>query len=78
MEILKPYHMICENLGLKPRSYSQLWNYLQECKRDNLLSIKMTNKNTRGRKALIEILEIDLKKLEDILKNMLKSKGIDL
>jgi len=42
LEIIKIYNMICENIGLKSRSYSQLWNYLQEFNRESLILIKVT------------------------------------
>lgn len=78
IEILKSYLLLCENSGLKPRSYSQLWNYMQEHKKDNLITVSMKSKDIKGRRALIEISDIPLPKLEEIIINILNSKGIKI
>ena len=51
------YYMICENIGLKPRSQSQLWNYLQELKRENIVLIKIISEGIKGRRAIINIFD---------------------
>ena len=78
MEILKSYLVLCENTGIKPRSYSQLWNYLQEHKRENLITINLKSKEIRGRRALVEIHDIPLPKYEEIIIDILNSKGIKI
>ena len=76
IEILRRYQVICENYGLHPRSNSQLWNYLQEFKRESIVIIEILGEKIRGRRALIQIPEIDLKKLEKIVTDILQSKGL--
>ncbi len=76
LEILKRYQIICENLGLNPRSNSQLWNYLQEFKRESIIVIEVLSEKIKGRRALIQIPEINLSKLENIIIEILKSKGL--
>ena len=78
MEILKSYLVLCENSELNPRSYSQLWNYMQELKKDNLITVSMKSKNIKGRRALIEIPDIPLLKFEEIIISILNSKGIKI
>ncbi len=78
LEILKPYLILCENAGLRPRSYSQLWNYLQEYKKEKLIYVKLQSKSIRGRKALIEIPDIPLLKFERIVRDILNSKGVKI
>ncbi len=77
-EILITYKMICENLNLKPRSYSQLWSYLQELKSENIVSIKIESKNNRGRKSKIEVPFFSLQILEKVITDLLISRGIKL
>ncbi len=77
-EIIKLYHILCENTEIKPRSYSQLWHYLQEYKKENLVSLKLQSKEIKGRKTLIEIHGIPLPKFEEIIENILSSKGIKI
>ncbi len=74
--ILKRYRIICENLELNPRSNSQLWNYLQEFKRESIVIIEIISEKVKGRRALIQIPEINLLKLEDIIIKILQSKGL--
>ena len=78
MEILKSYLVLCENTGMNPRSYSQLWHYLQEHKRENLITINLKSKEIRGRRALVEIQDIPLPKYEEIIIDILNSKGIKI
>jgi cell division control protein 6 len=77
-DVLKSYYMLGENTGIKVRSYSQLWNYLQEFKKENILSIKILSEKIKGRKSLIEISDIPLPILEDYLLKILNSRGIKL
>jgi cell division control protein 6 len=74
-ECISIYKMICENVEIKCRSYSQLWNYLQEFKRDNFISVLIQSESFKGRKGLIEITGFSLFKLETELIRILKSKG---
>jgi Cdc6-like AAA superfamily ATPase len=78
IEIMKRYYIICENLGLKPRSNSQLWNYLQEFKRENIVLINVISEKIKGRRALIQIPEINLPKLENVIIEVLNLKGINI
>ncbi len=75
-EIVNSYIILCENSGLKPRSYSQLWNYIQEYKRENIVSVRLQSEQIKGRRAYIEIRDIPLLKFEDLIVNTLNSKGI--
>ncbi|MHA1883826.1 MAG: Cdc6/Cdc18 family protein [Promethearchaeota archaeon] len=78
VDILKTYHILCENLGLTRRSNSQLWNYLQGFKKESIVLVKIQSENIKGRKASIQILEINLPKLENIIIKLLESKGINI
>ena len=77
-EIMQLYEVICESLKIKPRSYSQLWNFIKELKKDNLISVKIKSKDIKGRKAFIGILEIPILELERKIINILKTKDIIL
>ncbi|MFX1356729.1 MAG: Cdc6/Cdc18 family protein [Promethearchaeota archaeon] len=75
-EVLDTYSVICENVSIEKRSYSQLWNYLQYFKKEDIISVNIKSDSIKGRKALIEILNISLKKFENSIINILQSKGI--
>ncbi|TFF90440.1 MAG: hypothetical protein EU548_02990 [Promethearchaeota archaeon] len=74
--VLEDYSLLCENLERTPKSYSQLWNYLQEFEREDLINLSIVSGNIIGRKAFIEILDTPLLKLKKIIYNILKTKGI--
>jgi len=78
LEITNSYFILCENLGIPPRAHSQLWNYLQEFKREYLISMEIKSESIRGRKALISVQDIPISKFEDILVNILQTKGIKI
>ncbi|MFW9879225.1 MAG: Cdc6/Cdc18 family protein [Candidatus Thorarchaeota archaeon] len=78
LDIFGRYQIICENLGMNSRSNSQLWNYLQEFKRESIITIKVLSERIKGRRALIQIPEINLSKLENIIIEILKSKGLNV
>jgi cell division control protein 6 len=76
LEITNSYLIICENLGIHPRSHSQLWNYLQEFRREYLIAMEIKSESIKGRKALISVQDIPISKFEDFLVNILQTKGI--
>jgi cell division control protein 6 len=78
LEMTNSYLVICENLGIRPRSHSQLWNYLQEFKRDYLISMEIKSEAIKGRKALISIQDIPILKFEEIIIEILHTKGVQI
>jgi cell division control protein 6 len=78
MEITNSYLILCENLGIPPRAHSQLWNYLQDFKREYLISMEIKSESIKGRKALISVQDIPISKFEEILVEILQTKGINI
>ena len=76
--IINEYYLICENANKKPKSYSQIWNYLNDFNRDGIITVSIKSKNISGRKSLIKIQEMPLKKLEIQILNKLKESEIAL
>ena len=77
-DALKSYNMVCENLGLRPRSHSQVWNYLQEFKRDNIVVADIISEKIKGRHAIIKITDLSLPNLEKNTIEILNSKGFKI
>ncbi|MFX1500742.1 MAG: Cdc6/Cdc18 family protein [Promethearchaeota archaeon] len=77
-EVIKRYYVICENSGLKPKSNSQLWHYLQEFKRENIIITKIISETIKGRRAIIKIPDLSLRNLEKNTIEMLNSKGVEV
>lgn len=74
--ILDKYIYFCKLTGLNPKSYSQIWNYLQEYKMHDLIFTNVESKNIRGRRALIGISQDFLPKFEENVMNVLSYKGV--
>ena len=77
-EALKSYKIICESLCLKPRSHSQVWNYLQEFKRENIIETCVISEKIKGRHAIIKIPNFSLPNLEKNAIDILNSKGFKI
>jgi cell division control protein 6 len=77
-EIIEFYNILCENLNKRPKSYSQLWNYLQDFKREDILSISIKSESIKGRKAFINVQDVGLSTFEKVINRILNIKGIIL
>jgi len=77
-EITESYFMLCENLGIQPRSHSQLWNYLQEFKRECLITMKIVSESIKGRKTHISVQDIPISKMQELLIERMDSEGIKI
>ncbi|MFX1327106.1 MAG: ORC1-type DNA replication protein [Promethearchaeota archaeon] len=73
---LRNYYIICENIRLNPRSHSQIWNYLQEFKRESIVKLQIMSKGIIGRRTIIEIPDLSLSNLEKKIIETLNSKGV--
>ncbi|MBY9019761.1 MAG: AAA family ATPase [Candidatus Lokiarchaeota archaeon] len=77
-EITESYLMLCESVGIKPRSHSQIWNYLQEFKKEYLITMENVSESIKGRKAHITVQDIPISKYKDILLEIMEVKGIKI
>ena len=77
-EITESYLILCENLGIQPRSHSQLWNYFQEFKKEYLITMEIISESIKGRKAQITVQDIPISKYKELLLEIMKTKGIKI
>ena len=77
-DVFEDYKDICNHSGIPPRAYSQVRNYIQECKKDTILKVDNVSKGIRGRRTIIEMPDIPLNKLVLNITSILESKGITL
>jgi cell division control protein 6 len=77
-EITESYLLLCESLGIESRSHSQLWNYLQEFKREYLITIEIISESIKGRKAQITVQDIPISKFKEFLLEVMETKGIKI
>ena len=50
-QIQEVYNTLCETNGISPRSYQQIWNFLQEFKKQNIISINTKTVSNKARKT---------------------------
>ena len=77
-EITESYLILCESLAIQPRSHSQLWNYLQEFKKEYLITMEIVSESIKGRKAQITVQDIPISKYKELLLEIMKTKGIKI
>jgi len=77
-EITESYLILCESLGIQPRTHSQLWNYLQEFKREYLITMEIVSESIKGRKAQITVQNIPISKYKELLLEVMETKGIKI
>jgi len=77
-EITESYLILCESLGMKPRSHSQLWNYLHEFKKEYLITMEIVSESIKGRKAQITVQDIPISKYKEFLLEVMETKGIKI
>ncbi len=77
-EITESYLILCESLGIQPRAHSQLWNYLQDFKREDLISMEIVSESIKGRKAQITVQNIPISKYKELLLEVMETKGIKI
>jgi len=77
-EITESYLILCESLGIQARSHSQLWNYLQEFKKEYLITMEIVSESIKGRKAQITVQDIPISKYKELLLEIMKTKGIKI
>lgn len=53
MEIKVEYESLCNEFCEKPRSYTQIWEYVQNLEKMDLIEIEIKNREIKGRKSLI-------------------------
>ena len=75
-DIKRFYESLCEKHKIKPRANTQLWEYSQKIKQIGLITIKVVNKNPKGRASLISIDNIPLNTLDEKLLTIINRKTI--
>ncbi|MBD3352820.1 MAG: AAA family ATPase [Candidatus Lokiarchaeota archaeon] len=73
--IAEEYKILSENLGEQPRSNTQIWEYIQNLKNLELISVKILNKNIKGRKSMVSVQNYSIKTIQGELKRIIKERS---
>ncbi|MGB9741133.1 MAG: ORC1-type DNA replication protein [Candidatus Bathyarchaeia archaeon] len=77
-EAERAYAIICEEIGEKPHSHTQLWKYLKNLATMEIVKIEVSAKGARGRSTLIYLPRIPAEELEEELSTLLENDGRSL
>jgi cell division control protein 6 len=72
-EVEKTYAVICEEMGERPNSHTQLWNYAQFLSSLKILKVEVGSSITRGRSTQVSLLSIPAFELEKELSTSLQN-----
>ncbi len=71
-EIQPVYNELCVKNKKIPKSNSQIWHYVQEFKRENILDVVVESGTSRGRRSVVEIDSESLLNLEEIIERLME------
>lgn len=71
----RAYAVICEEVGEKPHSHTQLWKYLQNFAVMGIVNTEVSARSNRGRSTLIYLPRIPAEELEKELSEILEGGG---
>jgi len=74
-KIFDSYEDLCKELFIAPRSYSQIWNYIQEFKKGGVITVKVVSEDIRGRKMFIGINGVSAFKFTEMAVIELETRG---
>ncbi len=74
-EVEKEYHQVCEELGVKPRKHTQVYEYVMNLKRLGIIDARPSGKGYRGRSTLIGISIGPLDMLEKKILELVEARG---
>jgi cell division control protein 6 len=66
-EVESGYSIGCEEYNLKPRSHTQLWDYIQDLERVGVISTKKSSQGIRGKTTLISLPDVPATVLEQAI-----------
>jgi cell division control protein 6 len=75
VEAEKAYHVVCEEFGVQPHSYTQLWKYLHFLSGLGVLKTEVSTVGVRGRSTIIYLPRISAYELERELIAILEKSG---
>ncbi|HEA70955.1 MAG TPA: hypothetical protein ENH98_03410 [archaeon] len=74
-DVYDRYSTLSKSIGLDVRSYSHVWNYIQEFKREQFISVKVESEKIKGRKSKIAVKDTDLLLTSAFISKTLKSRS---
>ena len=67
------YKLVCEEYNEEPRKHTQIWTYLKELSKQDVISTKISGEGMRGKTTLISIPDISVETIELFLMKAIES-----
>jgi len=66
-DAISSYKLLCEEYNEYPRKHTQIWTYLKELSKQDIISTKISGEGMRGKTTLISIPDISVEAIENFL-----------
>jgi cell division control protein 6 len=66
-DAISSYKLLCEEYNEDPRKHTQIWTYLKELSKQDIISTKISGEGMRGKTTLISIPDISVEAIEEFL-----------
>ena len=63
-DAISSYKLACEEYEEEPRRHTQIWSYLKELSKQDVISTKISGEGMRGKTTLISIPDISVETIE--------------
>ncbi len=63
-DVISSYKLVCEEYEEEPRRHTQVWSYLKELSKQDVISTKISGEGMRGKTTLISIPDISVETIE--------------
>ncbi len=63
-DAISSYRLVCEEYEEEPRRHTQIWSYLKELSKQDVISTKISGEGMRGKTTLISIPDISVETIE--------------
>lgn len=66
-DVISSYCLICEEYGEEPRKQTQIWSYIKELSKQDIIHTKLSGEGMRGKTTLVSIPDISVEVIEKFL-----------
>ncbi|MHA1686782.1 MAG: ORC1-type DNA replication protein [Candidatus Heimdallarchaeaceae archaeon] len=63
-EVISGYIVVCEEYNQRPRKHTQLWSYIKELSKQDIIQTKISGKGMHGKTTLVSFPDISVKIIE--------------
>lgn len=73
-EVIDGYSVVCEEYNQKPRKHTQVWYYIKELSKQDIIQTKISGKGLHGKTTLVSLSDISVRTIEKFVEKCLRDK----